>query len=335
SIKVFTETKAVDILRDINGNIIGVLAQNKNSGMKYYKTKAVIIGTGTNTHNFEFIMRYNPETIKRETIHGPWGTGDGIIMAEKLNAKFEGFGETIFGKTAGDGVALFEGTREVEQLVAYHDWVKKDKRAFIYVNENGNRYADETLGYQGATGLEIRNQPSGVGICILDQTLYADPGYFAFSVAGTKEKLDDAVKTGLIKKAHSLEKLASLLEINDIDVFINTVAIYNRYAERGEDLEFGRAVETLRPITQPPFYGYRVRSSGRDAKIFISVNENCQVLDRDGWVIPGLYATGDTISYATRGHGYPGSGVSLASGFAAGRIAGQHATLSLTKNLRS
>jgi len=318
-IEVYTETKALEILRNEEGQIIGVEAKTKDGDIKYFGGKAVILASGGSTHNLEMIMRYNPEAIDWLTIMGPWHTGDGIIMGDKLNAGFIGLQ-----KLAGAGVLVFVGTSLIDQLVAYYEWVKSGPKAFAYVNLEGKRFVDETQGYAGATGLSVADQTRCTCICVFDQTLYDLEGYNLYAVGGSKEALADAVDSGLVKKADTIEELAELLAI-DGETLKQTIDTFNGYASRGEDPQFARPAGSLQAIVQPPFYGFTTRTSGRDASISFEVNADCQVLDRDGWVIPGLYTEGLGLKWRAHGRGYAGSGASIAQCFATGRVAGKNA----------
>ena len=60
----------------------------------------------------------------------------------------------------------------------------------------------------------------------------------------------------------------------------------------------------------------------------LDVNEDAQVLDTQGNIIPGLYAAGETVGVAM-GQRYSGGGMGICNAIVYGRIAGQKAAASL------
>src|SRR5690606_151374 len=61
----------------------------------------------------------------------------------------------------------------------------------------------------------------------------------------------------------------------------------------GYDEDFGKDPQTLFPIDRPPYYAVRTTVGILVTQAGPLVNENFQVLDKDGKVIPGLYACGN------------------------------------------
>jgi 3-oxo-5alpha-steroid 4-dehydrogenase len=107
-----------------------------------------------------------------------------------------------------------------------------------------------------------------------------------------------------------------------------TVALYNRYAERGEDPLFHKRRERLQPLTRPPYALLDASSSATVYATFtlggLDTDADGRVRTPDGAVLPGLYAAGRTAALFC-GSGYPASGISLADASFFGRRAGRAA----------
>ncbi|MDR3531785.1 MAG: FAD-dependent oxidoreductase [Rhodopila sp.] len=97
-----------------------------------------------------------------------------------------------------------------------------------------------------------------------------------------------------------------------------TVARYNSFVDSGRDDDFGKP-KPLHKIAAPPFYAAWATPTIHDARAGLRINANCQVMDMNGQVIPGLYCGGESAGGFSQ-HG-------LARAICQGYIAGHHAVL--------
>lgn len=112
-------------------------------------------------------------------------------------------------------------------------------------------------------------------------------------------------------KANTVKELAEVIGVN-ADVLENTVTFYNESCDLGEDREYQKDPQFLSGLKTPPFvafpcgseYQYTVSCGG------LKVDTGAHVIDRDGNVIPGLYAAGRNAG--TVFGWYMGSGTSVA-----------------------
>ena len=78
-----------------------------------------------------------------------------------------------------------------------------------------------------------------------------------------------------------------------------------------------------RPITEPPFYGYSLRTGVTFTYLGLKVDDHAQCRTKDG-PIRNLWAAGETMAGSILGQGYlAGFGMTIGTVF--GRIAGQEA----------
>ncbi len=95
-----------------------------------------------------------------------------------------------------------------------------------------------------------------------------------------------------------------------------TVARYNSFVDSGVDDDFGKP-KPLHKIATPPFYAAWATPAIHDTRAGLRINANCQVIDMNGQVIPGLYCGGESAGGFSQ-HG-------LARAVSQGYIAGRHA----------
>jgi fumarate reductase flavoprotein subunit len=301
-----------------NGRVVGVRA----GGMDL-RGGAVIIATGGIGNNKELLKRFYPTAYS----HGDWTyavhfkapsvTGDGVIMGEQIGANIVGHDTGLLLPTTGLG-------KFVEAFMP--PWI-------ILVNEEGKRFMDETAPY-AVSGYLCNAQTNRHGFAVFDSVgleegsqdmRFADP-YQTGSAMPTWEygMLHSAVADGRILKADTLDELAGKLGIS-AKALANTVVRYNADCDKGCDRDFFKEADRFFPIRKGPFYAREVRAciigqSGAG----LDINEDAQVLDTQGSVIPGLYAAGETVGVAM-GQRYSGGGMGICNAIVYGRIAGQKA----------
>jgi fumarate reductase flavoprotein subunit len=129
------------------------------------------------------------------------------------------------------------------------------------------------------------------------------------------------VKGSHTKKANTLVELALKMDV-DPKVFTATIARYNEFCEKGKDLDFSKKPEYLKAIRKPLFYAFWGQRFTQCTHGGIVVNDNTEVPDKNGKVIPGLFAGGDgTSSNGRGGGGLPGA---INSGYSGGMTAGKY-----------
>ncbi len=95
-----------------------------------------------------------------------------------------------------------------------------------------------------------------------------------------------------------------------------TVARYNGFVAAGIDADFGKPSPAHKIIT-PPFHAAWATPTPHDSRAGLRINAKCQVVDRVGQVIPGLYCGGESAG----GFSQHGLARALVQGLIAARIA--------------
>jgi hypothetical protein len=130
------------------------------------------------------------------------------------------------------------------------------------------------------------------------------------------------VSHGFFFSANSIAELAAKIHMKyqrvpmSAEKLAATVARYNSFVELGEDADFGKPKPRYR-IAAPPFYAAWATPVLHDTRAGLRINADCQVIDMQGAVIPGLYCGGESAG----GFSQHGLARCLCQGLIAGRNA--------------
>lgn len=319
-VDVVCDTKAVELLVDEHRRITGVRTFHNEHGFRNLTAGAVVLATGGFQANQEMRARYFGRGSVHWRIRGTrYNTGDGINMASAVGANLVGeFGDIHCAVIDARSRAVECGETNLNTYPFG-----------ILVNANGERFLDEGEDFRDRTyakfGKNILAQPGSVAHLIFDSTMLKE-------IAGLIENWGPV-------SAPTLEELAKKLDINakglaktvaDFNAAIDTSVPFNN-----KQLDGRRAVGIEPPksnwaveVSKPPFYAYSVTGGVTFTFGGVNINVETEVLDSEGYAIPGLYAAGEIMGDFFY-HNYPsGSSLVRASvyGRTAGRNAAQHAS---------
>ena len=281
---------------------------------KSLSPKSIVVASGGFQADTDWLARAWGPAAKNFLIRGtPYNRG--VVLADLLDQGIAQVGDpTQCHAVAIDGRApKFDGGIVTRlDCVPFSIVVNKDAQRFYDEGEDvwPKRYA--------IWGRLVAAQPDQVGYVIIDAkslNLFM-PSVFPPIKADTLAELAD--KMGL--PADALEQ--TVAEFNE--------ACGDQSAFHPTELD-GVATTGLtppktnwaRPITEPPFYGYSLRTGVTFTYLGLKVDENaqCSIGDR---VVSNLWAAGETMAGSILGQGYlAGFGMTIGTVF--GRIAGKEA----------
>lgn len=308
------EMPAAQLVRE-NGRVTAVIAGTEGAYTRFEASKGVILCTGDYGNNPEMIQKYCPKAADIDiNVYAPAvNTGDGHKMGLWIGAAMqEEAPHTPMVHNLGAGPMT--------------------SNPFLRINIKGDRYENEDVPIPYMTNA-IQLQPKNTSYTIFDAS-YADdvvnhtPG-FSRTVKtneNTQKSIDDALAKGVACfSAGTLDELAGKIGV-PVDVFKATVARYNELAAKGVDDDFGKPKAMLSPIDTPPYYASKNAIALLVVLGGFNVNTKLQVLDKDGAVIPGLYAAGNTVGNCFA-NDYPVAvpGLSHSRALVFGRLAGENA----------
>lgn len=293
-IEIMTETKAIELITNDSGDVIGVVAEGK-TGKITINAKKVILAAGGFAKSDEVLERLAPKLAGTASLSvaSAGTTGDGILMAEKVGAVLYeepwSIGLSFAAKVDGTGGLAW-------------DWTK------VYVNETGERFINEEIHYSIVTNKVVEQETPW---------LISDS-----SNEGTAVLLEAGLSTGEVVKGKTYEELAEAMGV-PVDVFAKTMADYNAGAQEGTDV-LGKDSNFLVPMETGPFYAMKMYPQTMGTFGGVKTNENFQVLRKDGSIINNLYAGGECANKILYNQVYmTGSAVQFA--LTSGRISGAHA----------
>lgn len=292
-------TPGAGLITDGSGAVMGVRAGMR--GEQRLGAQRVILACDGFGSNAEMIARYIPEMRGVQSIGVQGNTGDAIRWGMELGAAvahmsgYQGHGLVC----AGYGTRLVP---EIPQLGA------------IIVNRQGERFAREDQGYS-EFARAVLAQDGQTAVAIFDQRMV--------DVVARLDHWKDAVASGAVKSAQSLQELAAAFKLPP-------AALERSFAQCRGDLPdpFGRA--RLPAPAEAPFRGAVITGAMVHTQGGLVVDVHARVLRPDGSAIPNLYAGGGSAAGLSgdRPEGYL-SGNGLLSAYGLGLIAGEHAAASL------
>jgi fumarate reductase flavoprotein subunit len=308
-VTILTKAAVTTILRDDSGYVIGVRVKRHGVTMDI-RSSAVIVSTGGFAGNPELLQRLCPSYNSDLVLSGLPLTGDGFLMAENAGAAVANF-----------VTVLKEGPRlDPHQWPLHH--FERDPLA-LWVNLNGERFVDETLGYHVFESVNaLLAQPKGISFALFDDS-FRD--IFRITMPDIDVALEGEVKKGRVFKTHSWPEMAGAMGCESVTLEA-TVDRYNTLCDRGYDEDFSKEYRYLRPLTVPPFFAIKGISTILDTIGGIIINDRMEVLDINNRPIPGLFAAG-TVTSGWESEVYCSDLSASAFGFAvnSGRIAGENA----------
>jgi succinate dehydrogenase/fumarate reductase flavoprotein subunit len=104
---------------------------------------------------------------------------------------------------------------------------------------------------------------------------------------------------GFFFSANSLAELAAKIRMKyqrvpmPAEKLAATVARYNSFVDSGDDTDFAKP-KPLYKIAKPPFYAAWSTPVPHDTRAGLRINADCQVINMQGDIIPGLYCGGES-----------------------------------------
>ena len=298
-IQVVYGANAERLIRDETGRVIGAEVTCDGKQQYFRAAKAVILAGGGFTMNRDMIDANNRFTTP---FGGPIGNPNELGTCIKMGQEV---GADLFGMSQICYTCFIYGT-------------DTSTAKAILVDKTGRRIISETSYGSWVGEALMANGPEAY--LVFDSALKG-----SFDGSGDSPEFEAGAIAGATEfEAGTITELAEQLGIDPLSLE-NTVALYNTFAEQGEDGQFGKEPEYLAPIATPPFYArpYGSESAFYTSEGGLKTDVESHVISVSGDVIPGLYAAG-RCSSLIYGH-YMGSGTSIADCITFGRIAGQNA----------
>lgn len=305
NVKVLLSTRASDFIMD-GGRVTGVKAASDKVSYTV-KAKSAILATGGYGYNKDMLKG----DLKNALYYGPVSsTGDGHRMAEKIGAAMQ---LMDYGKTYPQGIEVAPSIAKstLQGNIGAYD------EAGIMVDRTGHRVINEKGSGKDMIVIQAK-QPNATLFLALDQKSF--DGFKKLAVRNGISENDinawlanDGKKAPIFIKGSSIEDAAAKAGI-DGKALRETALKYNSYVENKKDLEFNRPVRFMKKTIDTDGAFYIVEQKPRFATTLggVVVTTSMEVLDKNGKVIPGLYAAGEVANSVHGDDSAPGANVSWA-----------------------
>jgi 3-oxosteroid 1-dehydrogenase len=357
-IPLLTNHRAVRLILNEDGRVIGVEAESGESTVRIRARKAAIFGTGGYVHNTEFVGMYQANRLWGSCAM-PWITGDFINMAGAAGARMGSM------SSAWRTQVLLEEALQSSKLAAGVFFPSGD--SVIQVNRHGVRVVNENRNYNDRTEVHGVYDPSSAEFP--NQLLFMIyDKRTAEGFAGAYPLPADPENTNSVLKGVSLADLAEKIDSRLGEIASQTGGVslaphfsqnlektikkFNGFARSGNDEEFHRGkaaydsewhqvFSPMKPDSgwpandKPSITMYPIRDEGPYYAIILvagaldtcggpAIDASARVLDTRDKPIPGLYGAGNCIA-SPSGEAYWGAGhtlgLSLTFGFIAANAA--------------
>jgi succinate dehydrogenase/fumarate reductase flavoprotein subunit len=300
----------------VHGGVLSVNGKRKQVAVR----RGVVLATGGFGGSVVRLNEYlRPGLAHAVAFSG--AAGDGMRLARALGAAVEqDHASPAFFTPISDTRWLAGGCGAFPHLS-----LDRAKPGVIAVNAAGRRFVDEALSYHDFVLAMYRshaNVPTIPAWLICDRSFITN--YGLGRVPPGRRSLRRFVANGYLVEATSISELARAIKV-DAAGLLRTVAQHNRFAQAGEDEEFGKGSTEfdrhngdpahtpnpcLGPIATSPYYAMALYPSTLGSSVGLRTDGEGRVLNAGGEPIAGLFACGNDMASIMRGH-YPGPGITL------------------------
>ncbi|OUO91992.1 FAD-binding dehydrogenase [Gordonibacter sp. An230] len=299
-------TPGVQLVREGDGRVSGVIAKNGDGYVRINAGKGVILATGGYDANPGLMEAWTrPEDYATSSWWNPgWGTtGDGHLMGIKVGAQMDPCPQPVMNFRWGSPDSFYDA--RAWNAISFA----------IMVNGDGKRFVREDLPFQSVSNAQ-NAQPGYGKNCweVFDETMFE----------GMEDAVEEFKGKGWLFEGSSPEELAKSCGV-DPQGLADTVERYNGFFRAGVDEDFGRDLNAAKPLTGARFFALTTNSCILATAGGLTIDGSCRVLDVNDVVIEGLYAVGNTSGNFFAGN-YPRHipGTSIGRAVTFGYVAAEH-----------
>lgn len=298
--------------------VVGAVVEREGAEVRV-GAGAVVLACGGFECNKQMIQDYLGKP-RLAPLGGLYNKGDGIRMAQEIGADlWHMHNYESVGMLAGNQFAVPEGERAIYISHAKFLAAAQDA-ALVCVGTDGSRFMREDE-YDRHGHVNTHGTWHVPHYCSNPHMVFDEAQKAVFEQRGlVPPNYDEA-----LVEADGAEALAELIGA-DPEILARTVERFSKYAVDGEDLEFGRAPQTMRPFEGDKIYALPLQPCVLNTQGGPRRNARAQVIGIDGNPIAGLFSAGECGGVNT--YCYNGGG-NMAECLVFGRIAGTNAALGI------
>ena len=295
NIAVEYETRALTLIIDDEGAVVGLVIRKNQQEINVKARQGVILCAGGFNMNEEMVQKYAPMLTKgTEPIGNPGDTGSGIQMGMSVG---------------GAAINMHEG------FISIPYYPPASMTYGIAINDKAQRFINEDVYHArlGHAALQQQGDRLYFLVTVDDYGSYEKMNFLFASIAGTGETVAELEEELGLRKG-SLQQ---------------TIDLYNEDCVAGEDSQYHKASQWLKPLEAPLVALDITPGRGCFVPWFtlggLDTLPTGEVVDPQRQIVPGLYAAGRTAcGVVRRAEGYS-SGMSVGDATFSGRLAGLQA----------
>lgn len=321
--EVLLDSPLTDLVVE-DGRVIGAVSKRSDGFSARIKVRhGVVLAAGGFAHNKEMRERYHGISGYSSAADG--NIGSVIQLAESKGAQLDLMDDAWWGLS----VPGLDGDKAMFVLA------ERSMPFGLIVDQEGNRYLNESASYVdvGHDMLERDKTVAAIPSWLIVEARHRRRYLFSAFMQGTKKLKAE----GVVRTAETIDELAEVLEM-DAGTLRATIDRFNGFALTGVDEDFGRGRTeydnyygdptvkpnpNLGPLEKGPFTAVQLVPGDLGTKGGLLTDEHARVLDTDGKVIEGLYASGNTTA-SVMGRTYPGPGSTIGPAVVFGYLAARH-----------
>lgn len=331
-VPLWLESKLTGLIVE-QGKVVGATIEREGMPLHIRARKGVLLAMGGFEQNTALREKYQQApTGNQWTAGAKSNAGDLISIGEKLGLSFK-----LMDDSWWSPIFIVPGESFL-RLVIY----EKNLPGGIIVNKHGRRFMNEAAPYNDVgKAIYAANEDGSAIPCYLIFDKKFRQKYPLGPILPAKNQPDKVLSERLKSWMHKADTLVELAEKMGIDAqgLTATVKNFNEYAKKGTDPEFKRGDSAqdryysvlsdgpnpcLGAIEEGPFYAVEVWPGDLGTKGGVVTDERARVINQEGEVLEGLYATGN-CSAVLMGSTYPGAGGTIGPSMTFGFIAAEDA----------
>jgi succinate dehydrogenase/fumarate reductase flavoprotein subunit len=286
-----------------------------------------------------------PQPVPAHSMSYEGNRGDGVYIGQSLGARVATEGESSGLWTPVSITTRPDGSSGLFPHLVYD----RAKPGLIAVNAAGRRFVNEASSYHDfvLAMFDANKTAPSIPAWLVGDAAFLKTYGLGVVYPGHRH-VEKFIDSGYLVSAPTLVELAQKIACDPVPLRA-MVARYNRFAETGVDVDFGKGETELNrfngdvnhkpnpcigPIAVAPFYAVAVWPADIAVSTGLATDADARVLGADGTPISGLYACGNDQASVMAGS-YPGPGTTLGPGMVFAWRAAMHArdapTLSLER----
>lgn len=281
--------QAKQLLVGEGGAVTGVVSEGEDGKSTAHLGRFVLLATGGYNSNIKMFEELTGAKHHAQMSY-PYAQGQGLTMAVAVGAYTRGKEHYL----CNFGGIMAANEPQSQVIARFNTYPERRQPWEIYVNVRGERFVREDVPSVDHREHALLKQPDFRFWIVFDDQMLKDSPHpvEALERADYEAAFNDRP---MFYKAETLEGLAAKAGI-DSSGLKASVAAFNKGRESKADT-FGRIHMPL-PIAKSPFYAVRHQGYSITSTVGIAVNNDLQVIRKDGSAIKGLYAAGELLGTA-------------------------------------